>query len=65
MLVYGINFSEQAYINFPLGNNTDKLIDEIRDTDNLLGWKSDSETEKYERQYLMEIPVKDNSCRIM
>ena len=65
MLVYGINYSEQVCNNFPLGgNNTIKLIDEIRDTKNLLGWKSDSENERYERQYLQEVPVKNN-CQIM
>nr|CAG8552317.1 8846_t:CDS:2 [Entrophospora candida] len=64
MLVYGINYSEQACGNFPLGNNTIKLIDEIRDTDNLLGEKSDSETREYQERYLQEVPVKDN-CQII
>jgi len=44
--------------------STIKLIDEIRETNNKLGEKSDSETERYERQYLQEVPPKE-SCRIM
>jgi hypothetical protein len=40
------------------------LKDEIRNADNLLGKKSDFETEKYERQYLQEIPPKQN-CIVM
>jgi len=41
-----------------------KLINEVREADSLLGWKSDYETEKYERQYLQEVSPKQE-CRIM
>lgn len=48
--------------------NSDKtsicLVNEIRDTDNRLGKKSDWETEKYQNKYLQEVPPKEN-CRIM
>ena len=40
------------------------LSNEIRETNNLLGQKSDWETEKYVKQYLQEIPPKEY-CRIV
>jgi hypothetical protein len=40
------------------------LKDEIRETENKLGEKSDSETERYERWYLQEVPSKEY-CRVM
>jgi hypothetical protein len=46
------------------GKTSVNLRDEIRNTDNLLGKKSDWETEKYETKYLQEVPAKEN-CRIM
>jgi len=46
------------------GKTSVNLRDEIRETDNRLGKKSDYETEKYETKYLQEVPPKEY-CKVM
>jgi len=50
----------------PLNNKKGsiRLADEIKEVGKMLGWKSDSETKQYEKQYLQEVPTKDY-CQIM
>ena len=57
---------DQERNHFTLNNNKEEvhLENEIRNTNNRLGKKSDRETEKYENQYLIQVPPKD-SCQIM
>jgi len=79
MFVCGVNFSEQIEKNkdkFPLeiatasavggeaGVSIFNLRDKIRSTNNLLGKKTNWETEKYEIKYLQGVPPKEN-CRLM
>lgn len=56
-------------VRIPKKNNdkgsTIKLIGEINESSSLLGKKSDFETERYEKQYLQEIPPKQDYCIVM
>jgi len=47
--------------------STIKLINEVKESNDRLGKKSDFETEQIERQYLQEIPsyIQTDNCRIM
>lgn len=63
---FAVKATDHTEENITLNNNKIGICleDEIRETNNLLGKKSDSETEQYERWYLQEVPSKEN-CIIM
>jgi hypothetical protein len=68
MIVYGINYSEQVYKRISSGNNgkgsTIKLTEEMEESERRLGWTYNELSSKINRQYLQEVPPKEN-CRIM
>jgi hypothetical protein len=62
--VVGINETAKKHGILNNGKTEICLESEIRDTNDRLGKKSDSETREYEKKYLQEVPPKEY-CRII